>query len=92
MEFIKTVSRNRRCVRIVVTVAGQKFSSPHEDHSNTYITIPRSSLYPHNQSCYRHMKTDSATYCKYTCHCAGCDACGTMSIVVTPQHVMLEAQ
>lgn len=33
------------------------FSHAHEDHSNTYKTIPRSRLHPHNHSCYKQKKT-----------------------------------
>jgi len=45
------------CIRIEVTVTRETFAHAHEDHSNTYKTIPGSRQYSQNHSCYKQMNT-----------------------------------
>jgi hypothetical protein len=53
----KTLSKYRCCIRIEVTATRQTFSYAHEDHSNTYKTIPGSRQYSQNHSCYKPTNT-----------------------------------
>jgi len=57
MELKKTLSKHQCCIRTEVTATRQTFAHAHEDHSNTYKTIPGSRQYSQNNSCYKQTNT-----------------------------------